>query len=344
MLAVILKCKPGSRFHLGQSSMRQNETLTDTAEIIHSDVLFGAFIHTVAQHISKDLEKWKDYFKSGKLIFSSAYYCLEYEQKKVYLLPKPISLNTIDITANKTLQNAQKKLKKVKFISKGVWEKQLLPQDWLAKDRLCFLPENRVVVLKEELNIQATAFKLSEKSDIQKVKIRSAEEKGSLYTQTDLVIMGNEDVRIYWYFLVDMQELSESEQKEVKKLIEIMAIQGIGGERSTGCGQIESVEYDDRFALPIFPDSHQYVSLSLSIPTVEEQNELLAYQIIQRGGMYYGSEKKQIKIVNMLTEGAVLSNTILGRIADLSDENKKHWRGGTSFCVPIPPAYQYLKR
>lgn len=341
MEAVILKCRPGSRFHLGLSAMRQNETLTDTAEIIHSDVLFGAFITAVAQQCPDDIEKWKTHFEKGNIHFSSAFYCVEYQGKNIYLLPKPIHLNGYKLNESNSYINAHKQLKKVRFLSKDVWEKQLLPNDWFAENSACFLPENRAVFLREEFGGTDPIFKLSEKTDTPKVKVRQQSEEGNLYTQTDLTIMGNEDAVVHWYFLWDKFGLSEEEKADAKKLIEQMAETGIGGERSTGCGHIESVCFPSDFSIKEDIAGDLFTSLSLIIPQEAETTHLLAYQVVQRGGMYYGAESsgKRIKVINALAEGAILHQPISGRIADLSTSEKKHWRNGMAFTIPLPKAY-----
>lgn len=338
MEAVILKCRPGSRFHLGLSAMRQNETLTDTTEIIHSDVLFGAFINAVAQRFPDDIQKWKAHFENGNIRFSSAFYCVEHKGKFIYLLPKPVNLNGYNLSEHTEIESAHKQLKKVRFLSKGVWEKQLLPDDWFAVNGQCILPENRAVFLREEFGGAAPKFKLSEKADIPKVKVRKDSEEGNLYTQTDLVILGNEEAVVHWYFLWQNNGLNEIEKTNAKKLIEQMAEMGIGGERSTGCGHIEKVVFDPGFAIKQDITGDLFASLSLIIPQETEKEHLLAYQVLQRGGMYYGAEKR-IKMVNVLTEGAVLNKQITGKIADLSTQEKKHWRCGMSFAIPLPDAY-----
>lgn len=341
MEAVILKCRSGSRFHLGLSAMRKNETLTGTSEIIHSDVLFGAFISTIAQRFPDDIEIWKSHFKNGDIRFSSAFYCVEYKGKIIYLLPKPVSLNGYNLNEHKEIKNAQKQLKKVRFLSKGVWEKQLLPGDWFADNSSCFLPENRAVFLRDEFGGAAPKFKISEKADTPKVKVRKQSEEGNLYTQTDLVIMGNEEAAVHWYFLWENVGLNKDEKNIAESLIRQMAEMGIGGERSTGCGHVDEVSFVPNFSIKQDISGDLFASLSLVIPQETEKDHLLLYQVLQRGGMYYGAESSgmRIKMVNALAEGAVLNKRISGQIADLSTPEKKHWRCGMSFVIALPEAY-----
>ena len=46
--AIILKCRQGSRFHFGEFVREQSTALFHTGDYIHSDVLFAAFISSLA--------------------------------------------------------------------------------------------------------------------------------------------------------------------------------------------------------------------------------------------------------------------------------------------------------
>jgi CRISPR type III-A/MTUBE-associated RAMP protein Csm4 len=340
MKAIILKCRPGSRFHFGRAAMRQNDTLSDTDEIIHSDVLFGAFISAVARlYPEVEVLKWKKHFEEGNIVFSSAFYCVEYQGKIVYLLPKPISLNHFPLKTFDSIEGAHKKLKRIKFISKGIWEKQLTPDDWFSNDDICFSPESRVVCLKEEFGNDNVAYRLSEKMDTPKVKVRNISKEDTYYTQTDLVLVHDENISVHWYFLWENTGLDEEEKKQAEKIITLMAESGLGGERSTGCGHIEEVVFDRSFAINTDKLSEQYVSLSLIIPSASEHQELIAYQTVQRGGMYYGANKR-VKSVIATTEGAIIRSKINGSIANLSTEDRNHWRYGICFPIPLPDSFK----
>lgn len=330
MSTIILKCHPGSRFHLGQSSMRQNESLTDSDELIHSDLLFSAFIHAASILGVDKPEIWKDIINTQRLKFSSAFYCLEPEDGKfIYLLPKPISLNTLPTEDHK-------KLKKIQFISLGVWNKGLLPQDWFATNGNCFQPNSQVVVLKDELNNRT--FDLYKKIDTQKVKVRTTSDTGNLYTQTDLSIMGYADMPIHWYFGLEDVQLTEVEKIECKSIIELMGSLGIGGERSSGCGQIDSIVWENDLKINAIDKTTQYMSLSLAAPTAEEIQPFLAYQTISRGGMYF-SDTTRVNMIDFLLEGAITSQPATAKCIDLSVDGKKLWRADTGFYIPLPPNY-----
>ena len=76
MEAVHLKLPPNAKFHLGEYTEDKATVLYNTSQIIHSDVLFGAFISALSQVSLEKVEVFKEYFESGKLAFSSAFYVL----------------------------------------------------------------------------------------------------------------------------------------------------------------------------------------------------------------------------------------------------------------------------
>ena len=49
MKVVVIKLPNVAKFHLGEYTEKQSTALYNTVSIIHSDVLFGAFISTLEQ-------------------------------------------------------------------------------------------------------------------------------------------------------------------------------------------------------------------------------------------------------------------------------------------------------
>jgi CRISPR-associated protein Csm4 len=340
MQAVILKVKPGTRFHLGEYSERAG--LTDTAEYIHSDVLFGAFINTLSLSYPEKVDVYRQYFETGQLKFSSGFYCIGNKQKEyniIYLLPKPVSLNLEQTRETK-------KHKKIKFISKGIWENGLRPDEWFKENSLCHLPESNFVVLKNELEEGLPIFKLSEKKDASKVRVRTDKEEGNLYFQTDLVLLGTEDYPVHWYFLMDTS-LKGSEITFIKEIIALMVAAGIGGERSSGCGSIDRVVYQDFRLQPKNPGK-QFASVSLTIPTDDEIKAFLLYQTKIRGGMFCGSSNEEdksnrLRAITAFTEGAIQAQPVTGSLMDLSQKGRLSWRYGGNFTLPLPDTYLFNK-
>lgn len=89
MKAIILKCRSGSRFHLGESVNHRDTVLHNTSEHIHSDVLFGSFISAMAKTHPHKLDSFKQHFINEKIRFSSALYCIKEKDADKYLFLLP---------------------------------------------------------------------------------------------------------------------------------------------------------------------------------------------------------------------------------------------------------------
>ncbi|WP_315815072.1 type III-A CRISPR-associated RAMP protein Csm4 [Paraflavitalea speifideaquila] len=326
MEAVILKTSSGARFHFGTFSNNDN-ALNRCAEIIHSDIIFGALIQAINSISPQSLHTIKEQFEKGNIKISSAFYCIANQStgKYVYLLPKPMSQDL-------ALSDDFKKLRKVKYISKGVWEKGIGAADWFNQSGNCHSPDGNFVVLKTELD-QLTPFRLSALQDSQKVQVRTKQETGNLYTQTDLVLLGNQENKIYWYFLLEENNCLPECSQLLRKAIEVMSQRGIGGERSTGCGKIDAVEYRT-FSLAIDHTGDQYASISLTIPASKELGRLQLYKVITRGGMHLGPAKR-LPVIHAIGEGAVQSAPLSGAIVDCSIPGYPSWRYGCNVSLPL---------
>lgn len=326
--AIILKCRQGSRFHFGEFAREQSTALFHTADYIHSDVIFAAFISSLAQICPEKTDVFREYFQQGNIRLSSGFYAIEYNKQTIFLLPKPTVLN-ISPTDN------PKKFKKIQFMSKGVWEKGVAPDKWFSDNSPCISPNEKSIFLKEEIGSDAL-FPLSQKVDIQKVKARGAEDKDNLYVQTDLILQGNENYAVHWYFLAETN-LKDEDEKLFYRIIGLLAANGIGGERSTGCGNIESVEYQD-FEFQINHPSDDQVALSLVFPKEEGMNVCKYYQTKFRGGMCLGPEKR-LPVATALLEGAVMSEKVKPDVLDFSQNEKKYWKYSGDFFLPLPLSF-----
>lgn len=342
MKAVILKCRQGSRFHLGEYTDNQNTVLYNTAEYIHSDVLFGAFISAMSKIYPEKLNDFRDLFEEGKIRFSSAFYCIKQKDTNsyIYLLPKPVSLNLADL--NEHIDH--KAVKKVKFVSKSIYEKGITSEKWFSDE--CVMPNSQCVFLKEEFEKDEPNFSLFEKVDLQKVKIHTDEinkdnkGEGRLYSQTDIMIMGSEEVDVNWYFLLDLNEqLSKNDENIFYQTLDLMIGNGIGGDRSSGCGKIEEMEIED-FNVNVNNPSNRQLLLSLAFPKETEKDKYLYYKTKIRGGMWYGSGKNErFKKIMALEEGCILEGNISPQIIDLTKNNKPLWKYSGNLVLPLPREY-----
>lgn len=334
MKAIILKCKQGSRFHLGEYTNFRDNVLHNSAEYIHSDVMFGAFFSAMAKIYPDKLDGFKQHFINKKISLSSALYCIKEKDtnKYLFLLPKPVSLNLLKLENHLDYYKA---VKKVKFISKGVFEKGLQPKAWFSDQ--CTMPNEISVFLKEEFTENNPQFSLYNKVDLQKVKVHSSESEGNLFSQTDIMLMGSEKYEVNWYFLLD-EQLSNEDKDIFYKTLDLMVVNGIGGERSTGCGTIEDTEVIEDFNMDIHNPSDKHVLLSLAFPLESEADKYLLYKTKTRGGMWY-DVKKRLKKIMAVEEGSILNGSITPQIIDLSENNYPYLKYGGNISYPLPIEY-----
>jgi CRISPR-associated protein Csm4 len=134
--------------------------------------------------------------------------------------------------------------------------------------------------------------------------------------------------------------------------LRILADEGIGGERSAGKGQLEEI-IETEIPLELKSDSNEYLLLSLCNPNSKNEfDSFEKYEITVRGGgsvsfddEIESDEVKDIKLyrkkqVRMIAEGAVVKGKVVGRLVDISPENKtafdhKYYRNGKCFLLPI---------
>lgn len=334
--AVILKCLPQSRFHFGRVGLDVNTSLNDSSIIPHSDTLFSAMIHVGARLLEHDAEvdALVDLFRgenaAPKVKISSGCYCLENAKGDfLYFLPKPLHLNLI-----KT--EHPKDLKKIQFISKEVWELGLNPNDWKTK---CKIIDKLFVVTEAEydhfqLSEQAVFFK---EIALPKVTVHKEDKKDSFFYQTTIQIMPlNENVKVHYYFLLETQDLVDSETNLLNQILDILPYEGIGGERTTGCGLFESVVYED-FDLKV-PNANRFVTISLTNPQSDAEFKAFEnYQIVTRGGRQLGQSNQQfLKKVNMIAEGALVNQAVQGRLVSIAPKTiqQPYFRNG--ICMTLP--------
>lgn len=332
MQAVILKCKPGYRFHLGEFAEHSATTLGQCSDILHSDVIFGAFISILAKNYPEKLEDFRGYFEEGKIKFSSGFFCVEKDEKFTYLLPKPISANFVKFdNGDKKPKVDFKKFKKIKFISQGVYNAGTSVEEWLQSEGKFSQPSSDTLFLSSEIS-DSVNFKLAEKTDSLKVKVRTTEDDGKLYSQTDLMILGDENHKVHWYFLLE-ESLDEADKDILTKCIGQLPFTGIGGERSTGCGKIDEVIFQD---FETKENTGRKMLLSLAYPDANSAEKLEFYQTKKRGGMPYGKDKRLPARLAVL-EGAVLNEDLPQRIDDKEwKAERDYWKYSGALSIALP--------
>lgn len=318
MKIVKLIPKIRSKFHFGHLSLEIND------HIFHSDSLFSTICWNLIKEFGK--EKIEEFIKNFPKI-TSLFYGIKANGKEIYFLPKP---SLFKITkGNKEAD--QKKQKKIEFISIGVYKKLVFNE--LTTDIIEHSKNWKLIYLIEEYNKQD--LDLFDEIEDQKVAIDRTTlttSEGNLYTVSSIILHPN----AFFYFLIDTDKLSEELAKSIEKIEDF----GIGGEISTGYGQIKKVEIKDlnieqsdfRF---LKEDKNKFMSLSIIFPRKRELSNVLAYYLIERKGWICYSSYRRKPLIG-LREGAILNSKIEGACVNVSpNSNSKSYRFGKAFLIPF---------
>lgn len=338
MQAVLLRCKPRARFHFGKIAPDENSWLNTADHWLPSDTLFSALANILADAYPDEVDNLLQHFAAGRVKISSGFYVLEVNGKHIFFLPKPAHYALAVKEAGK---KTFKDFNDVKFISKTVWEKGWLFNDW--EEHCHFLQEGQVVVAKGELpndleENQIKKINLFKESDFPRVKVHTQKRENNFFSLTTISIGDNREVlqnsAVHFYFLLETEGNFKATEdfKKIKTAINMLPDHSIGGERSTGCGRLESTAFID-FTPPSMGTGH-YSSVSLTLPKNEtELSQIERYQVTTRGGRKLGPTR-QLKFVRMLAEGAYSTSLIEGSIAHIGyDKPEEFWRYGKAFCL-----------
>jgi len=336
MKAIILTPRDRAMFHLGQTG------LDDTSEILHSDTLFSALANVYAMAFG-GADTFIAHLAEGRLRFSSGFHAIRHDAGTLFFLPKP------PIRFSGTQRG--KKEKSIRYLSHGVWNclcSRFDPDNCSASIDLLAFPSigGTFAFLEEELPGIASHGRprpLWGVIDLPKVKVHTLDKDDRLHLETVVQFsarnMGEQSIQGCYHFLVD-HTLDEHQWNEFLAAVRIMADEGIGGQRSSGCGQFESVSVAD-VNLSLTTDASHFLGLSLVAPEGNDEfhNGLAYYDTMIRGGGTLGRagnatrHRRQIRLVR---EGALLKSAINGRLVDVSPGlDGSVLRNGLNFSIPI---------
>jgi CRISPR-associated protein Csm4 len=362
MQVAFLRCPPNSRFHFGTPGLDENASLHQTSEWIHSDTLFSSILNTCAKVFSREeTSSLFEAFQNGDINLSSAFYVFEIKNspieegpeviRKLFFLPKPDYLNLFISD-----HDQRKELGKVKFISQGIWEKGITPENWIDSSG-CIIIDKKFVLLKEELDADYDTLKVRlgnskpendikiyEVETVPKIADHSRRWEDNIFFQTDLLleksILRNKDgaplkeIQPHFYFFLDFDENTPVGKILNLILLDILPDEGIGGAISTGCGKIEDVQFLP-FQFSIENQSEEKtISASLTHPGApEELAQFTHYKLLTRGGRATASFG-HLKRVKMIKEGALINGLIEGGIPKLHG-SEPFYRYGRVYPLPL---------
>ncbi len=340
MKAIRIPLKPHMHFHFGEFKIDNNVALSNTSLFAHSDTLFSALVNVYAD-VFGNADRFAADFRDGVLKISSLFYYLKKGDYFVYLLPKPVFLDIFSPRdGNHKLRN------KIKFLSKGVWEKGFVASDWINGTEYRLIQNQDILFTREEyeklgLNEDDSVFTIV---DIPKNPIRvktqgsKNESDESIYYQSDVEIAEIEGVELGFYFVFEV--VPEFKTEELLKVLNVLSLSGIGGEKTNTGLAMRPPEIVD-FILNVTGESSMlsgFTNISLLNPGDRQDLENVVYsQTVLRGGARY-TGNLPLKVVRMIREGALLKvDSVSGRLVETGMDFQGHavLRNGKPFVLPI---------
>lgn len=319
-----LKTPTNARFHFGE--VARESSLSSSSTYAYSDTVWGAILHNAFSLNKQKAIQLVDAIHKNQVTLSSAFFYIEQKGKEVIFLPKPVIFNSV-------LSNPQdldpKKIKKVEMLSKGVWEKGYGAEDWFDEMKCQQLQGGKFVCLKKEGNFNKDQ-KIYTKSVTPKKPIsytKNEDNEQKIYYQTDVFLNENDIFSSGYYFLMK-DSLEPDLSAFLGKCIQNIVTFGLGGDRSTGAGQIVEIEKQEfKWSLE---DTQFFSNLSLLIPQENDYREGY-YKMILRGGQRTG-EKSNLSYVQCIADGGVFKKRINGKLVEIGTDKLKN---GISYFAPV---------
>ncbi len=307
----ICRFKPKSSFHLGT----KEGWIEGSEKQIHSDTLFSAFCHCyVLLYGQKELEEFlRSYDDAPPLILSSVYPLVEGR----YLLPLPLN-QFFDDPKKRGVQWLG-----VEDFSLALHGKSI--EKNVEENQDCRNPLESKVKVEATPRVTISAFTNTVTS-----------EEGGFY-QIGQVFF-DESVELYFIY-----ELSERfPESKFKAVLNLMADEGIGGDRSVGKGFFHYPTYET-IEVPSPPEANARVVLSLYYPQTLPMQDIdtAFYDFIVRAGYIFSpfEQHTKRKTVRMFTEASVFSDKCFdgGKLVDVTPNGftlHRVYRYGVPLTMP----------
>lgn len=318
-----IKLKFTSPLHIGLPGIGAE----NCTPFIPSDTLFSGLIHSWAlrhtmEETSESIKEFQENPTAPPFRISSAFLYRDKDAETVYYLPKPrLPLDEWSREAYGEI------LKDMDFIPhyffnqwiEGIADVSLLDPDSQKKEKIKLKAHQR---LYEE----SISFYLASRNELDRPSLAS-----TIY-QVGLVSF---DEEAGLYFLL---EIEEEKLAEFTQTLSLLGERGLGGERSTGCGQFEVVKKKENNFLEEVTSPDAYCSLSLVHPREKDIEAVKGYALIRRSGFvsspYFGEVHRKLPC-RMLAEGSVFRRPIPGELVEVTPAILKHpiYRYGLAFMV-----------
>ncbi len=352
MQLIELHCAHHSRFRLGNGSLQETE------DILHSDTLFNGWMNAYLRLYGADsMPEVIAAFQSGEARCSSAFHFVaifKYSRRiaAIYFVPKPFLRRALATPSDEADASIKKRIKKLHSISLPLL-RQLLQSiridqagelrfttDLLAHTAFAGEYALDKEEVPEELWPRLQNVKFRQRFDAPKVAVgRLTTSAEDLFYQSDCLMswqkMGEYELRPGFYFLAQLP-LDVQLGNRLTAALNLLADEGLGGERSSGAGFFTRIEVAP-FQWPLTGD--YAMLLSLTFPNTKGEFErIVNYQSILRGG-YIGATGVRKNQLRMLREGSIIRLPFAGAaIKDSPNDAPQSFRCGRAFYLQFPEA------
>jgi len=379
MLLAKLVCKRRNSFSIGKDYTNQVST------IIHSDTLFSAICNNIRKIYGIDvLEDFLDTVNnSSEFTLSSCFHYINIKKEgedftTLYFLPKPSIRFPFDTKSQIFLESNPKLFKKIEFVSFDIIEKLQKGQN-LKFDNFYILNER---YLLDEKNLQSLGWDkfLDGDSESYRKEYEGINDRISIFSITDeqkvaisrtskdsipftwpkmtlniskYFVWQDEDRKTNYtltpgfYFFIQEYGLPKEMKNMVKAAILLIMDQGIGGNRSLGCGLFDDIKFLDEADFPynsLFKceDEGIFMNLSLVFPSLDDFDNLKFFNLFDKSGYIFSDEtrSKRFDDIKLIQEGAIFTKQVKGSLVQVAPEDfannvHKVFKNGIGFYINI---------
>jgi CRISPR-associated protein Csm4 len=329
--ALLLRCREGTRFHLGETS------LEDTSELLHADTLFSALTHLHAPAFGA-AEEFVQAVAGGHLRFSSGLHVGELPGSQlIWFVPRPpLRYTAVDNPS------AAKRLREIRYVSLGLLRQigaslrrpeaeeeatacglNLLDYPRIGSAHACTAVELEPLVGGSSAGLPDAAF--VRRVTFPQVQARVPGAEDAFFHTTSIQFLaaalpGGVVLRGHFGVLLE-HSLEEPAWQRLLACFRLLADEGVGGERSSGMGRFDGVE-ELPSPLAATPNDGWTLGLAPVIPADStEFRRAMRYELFTRGGGSLGRDGDPAlhrQRVRMIREGALFRGAVRGRIVEVS--------------------------
>jgi len=342
----IFHLKARSSFHFGERGVG----IEVSADHAPSDTIFGALCNVVRTTLSLGtLEELLERFRIHQppFLLSSGFPYVMLDNKPLRFYPAPVSLARLsgeDLDEKRLIRFRELKVRSIRWISEALYLRWL-QGELTAKvlvDEAARLPHNHILVTNENggnekgrLEVQyhqpSDQLRLWAIGEAPRVAIDRLTNASSVYQVGKLTFVPEGGL----WCACNCREWNSTQLHE---LWSWMGHVGLGGERSSGCGQFDVL---DAVKSPEFPDpstTPYFVTLSHYHPQISEYAVLgdhSAFSLLQRRGWMDSPDSRSLRrrTVRMIAAGSLLHSlsdvSVYGDLIDVTPSEFRRQGGHT---------------